>query len=207
MIDFKSLSLALAVVSTCFVAAEQSPIFASPLFPSESQHVAQQPDSFSTVMMVQISPAEVELKSDRSSELIGQLTVPLQLKGQTIPVGSFVRLAVVPTDNGDANLVADTIIIPSSGANISISAKGSIIPGTTITDRRSEDAGKEIAAIGSFLGERAGLVIGGDADDAIQSGSGGGLIGAGIGLLSSSKRQVVQLVQGVYILEVYQNSL
>ena len=203
MTNFKSLSITLAVSSICLVAVEQSPIFASPLFPSASQYIAQQTESSSTVMMVKISPTEVELKSERSSELIGQLTVPLQLNGQTIPVGSIVRLAVVPTDDGDANLVADTIIIPSSGATISISAEGSVIPGTTITDRRSEDVGKEVSAIGSYLGERAGLALGGNADDAIQSGSGGGLIGATVGLLSSSKRQVVQLVQGVYFLKIY----
>lgn len=202
MKNSQRLSIALAAISTCVVAVEQSPLSASPLFPSATQYIAQQPQSSSTVMMVQISPTEVELKSERSSELIGQLAVPLQFEGQTIPVGSFVKLSVVPTDEGDASLVADTIIIPSNGTTITISAEGSTIPGTTVTDRRSEDAGKEVAAIGSFLGERVGLAAGGDADDAIQSGSGGGLIGAVVGLTSSSKRQVVQLVQGVYFLDI-----
>lgn len=201
MNNFKSLSIALAFSSICVVTVEQSPTIASPLFPSASEYVARQSQS-SSVMIVQISPTEVELDSGHSSELIGQLAVPLQLEGLTIPVGAIVRLAVIPTEEGNANLVADTIIIPSNGATISISAEGSTVPGTSITDLRSEDAGKEKAAIGSFIGERVGLVLGGDADDAIQSGSGGGLAGAVIGLASPSKRQVVQLVQGNYILDI-----
>ncbi|MEL6579042.1 MAG: hypothetical protein AAFQ14_04775 [Cyanobacteria bacterium J06621_12] len=52
------------------------------------------------------------------------------------------------------------------------------------------------------MGERVGLAVGGDAEDAIQAGSAAGLGGAIGGLLSPSKRQVVRLVQGIYSLDI-----
>ena len=203
MNSFKSLLL--VSISGCTLlsslAINQTTVSAQSLFPSQTQYTAQQ-TKLSSVIMVQLPQLEVNLDSGKSSEIMGQLAVPLQLSGLTVPTGAIVRLNLVPTDDGDISLVADKIIIPSNGMTIDISAQGSAIPGETVTDRRGVEVGKEATAVGSFLGERVGLALGGDAEDAIQAGSAGGLGGAIGGLLSPSKRQVVQLVQGVYFLDL-----
>ena len=198
-------SLLLATVSgftlLSSVAINQTAVSAQPLFSDNTQYIAQQTES-SSLMIVQLPQLEVNLDSGKSSEIVGQLSVPLQLSGLTIPTGAIVRLNVVPTDDGDVSLVAKNIIIPSNGMTIDIFAQGSAIPGETVTDRRGAEVGKEATAIASYLGERAGLAFGGDAEDAIQAGSAAGLGGAIGGLLSPSKRQVVRLIQGVYFLDL-----
>lgn len=111
MTNFKSCFIAIAFSYSCLISVEQSSTFASSLFPSATRYIAQQPESSSTVMIVQISPIVVELRSGHSSELMGQLAAPLQLEGQVIPVGSIVKLAVIPTEEGHANLIANTVIV------------------------------------------------------------------------------------------------
>jgi hypothetical protein len=191
-----------ATTFTCTIPTTISQVvMAQSLFPSASKYVVQQSEQSSTVMMVQLPQMEVNIESERSLEIIGQLAVPLQLGERMIPVGALVQLTIVSTDT-DARLVANTIILPTNGATISISAEGAAIPKETVTDKRGADVGQENAAIGSYLGQNIVLAVGGSADEAIQGGSVGGTVASIIGLASPSKRDVVRLVQGVYSLNL-----
>lgn len=201
----KNLNYLLTIIATTFTweisTTISQVVMAQSLFPSASEYVVQQSEQSSTVMMVQLPQMEVNIESERSLEIMGQLAVPLQLGGQMIPTGAYVQLTVEPTDT-DARLVANTIILPTNGATISISAEGAAIPRETVTDRRGADVGPQNAAIGSYLGQNIVLAVGGSAEEAIQGGSAGGTVASIIGLASSSKRDVVRLVQGIYSLNL-----
>lgn len=116
-------SLLLATVSGCTllspITINPTAVSAQSLFPSHTQYVAQQTES-SSLMVVQLPQLEVNLDSGKSSEIMGQLSVPLQLSGLTVPTGAIVRLNVVPTEDGDVSLIADRIIIPSNGMTIDV---------------------------------------------------------------------------------------
>ncbi|MEM8722969.1 MAG: hypothetical protein AAGE84_27415 [Cyanobacteria bacterium P01_G01_bin.39] len=151
-------------------------------------------------IMVQLPQIEVNL--EQTTEIAGQLAAPLQLNGQTIPTGAMVQLSIIPTEDDNAYLMANTIVLPNNGAAIAISARGSVITGETITEKRGAEVGKENAAIGSYIGQSIVLAAGGDAEEAIQGGSALGTVGGIIGLVSPANRKVVRLVQGIYFLDL-----
>ena len=177
----------------------QKAAFAQSLFPSAPEYLDRQSNS-SAVMMVNLPQIEVRL--EQSSEVMGQLAVPLQLNGQTISAGAVVRVFVVPAEEDGAYLVADAIVLPSNGATISISATGSLVAGETITERRGAEVGKENAGIGAYLGQSVVLAAGGDTQDAIRGASAISTVATVVGLASPSTRKVVRLVQGVYSLNI-----
>ena len=153
-----------------------------------------------TVLTVQVPAMEINVESGKTVELAGQLISPVQLGAEMIPTGTIVKLAVIPTETGDAYLVADSLIV--NGYTIPIEAESSPIPSEIITDRKATETAKEGAGIGSHTGERLALAFGGDAEDAIQVGSIVDLVGVGVGSLSAEKRAVVRLTQGVYFLNL-----
>ncbi len=169
----------------------------NPLIGFHANQLAQAPQS-SNILLVQIPQMEINTGSGKKVEIFGQLIQPVNIKGQIIPAGGSVKLTVIPTELGDAYLVADNLL--SNGYSIAIKASGSVIPGLEITDKSSLQTAREGSGLGAHLGERAALALGGKTKDAIQLGSTVDIAGTIIGSQSAKKRNVVQLTQGAYFL-------